>query len=452
MPNLLSAALRIAAKDLRVCLRDRQTVIYAVVLPLAMYPVLFWVLLQAQALIAGKRSAQTLTVAVLVEDARADGDGPADRAERSIAALGLDADGELFEVWGRRSIDGGAEATARELLTGEDPPDVVLAVLSEQTGVSAHSESSDGAEASRPGPDPPLAVFYDGARARSTNGLARLTEHLDRTAEAARDGALAERELSRADLAALEYRGVDLAEAEDLGAFAVSLMLPMMIVIMAVMGAFYPAIDLTAGERERGTEETTLLLPVPRAAVQIGKILTVTAIGGLASSVNLLGMGLAAGHLLGMLGDGAIDFRLSPLSLVLVAPFVLVFVLFVSSILTAVASFAETFKQGQSLMGTAQLVFIFPAMATSLPGLTLTPSIAAIPVVGAAVAFRTILRGGPVADLPWGGLAIAALAMLAYAALAVAVSVRLLNQELRTGGQVSVLSRLTRALGLASAR
>ncbi|QDU67608.1 ABC transporter permease subunit [Engelhardtia mirabilis] len=432
MPPLLRAALRIAAKDLRSCLRDRQTIIYAVVLPLAMYPVMFWIMLQAQILIEGKRSAQTLSIAVLVEQSAAE------RAAELTSDLGLDTDATSFEAWAPLEVLGTSEpdlaAAARErartLLELDSPPDVILAVYSPA------------------GEQPTLAILYDGARARSTNARERLEQKLAELAEVARDDALESVGTDRNELAGLEFRPVNLATGKEVGAFIASMLLPMMIVVMAVMGAFYPAVDLTAGERERGTEETTLLLPVPRTAVQLGKLLAVTAIGGLASSMNLLGMGVAAGHLLGMTGAGGLDFQLDPLALLLVAPLVLIFVLFTSAILTAIASFAETFKQGQSLLGSAQLLFIFPAMASSLPGLTLTPGIAAIPVVGAAVGFRTILRGGPLGELPWGGLALCALAMVAYATLAVLVSVRLLNQELRTGGSTSVVARLRAAVGL----
>ena len=71
---------------------------------------------------------------------------------------------------------------------------------------------------------------------------------------------------------------------------------------------------------------------------------------------------------------------------------------------------------------------------------------ACTPIVGVAIAFRTILRGGPLAELPWGGLALCAASLLVYAALAVMLTVRLMDAELSTGGETSLPQRLRQAL------
>ena len=72
----------------------------------------------------------------------------------------------------------------------------------------------------------------------------------------------------------------------DEGALALSLLLPMLLIVMSVMGSFFPAVDLTAGEKERTTVETTLVLPVRRLAVQPGKILAVCAASVLATALK----------------------------------------------------------------------------------------------------------------------------------------------------------------------
>ncbi|MEO0652802.1 MAG: ABC transporter permease subunit [Planctomycetota bacterium] len=423
----MRATLTVAAKEIRTTFRDRQTLIYAVVLPLVMYPALFWVMLQAMSLIEGKRASATIELAVAAEPG----------AETRLAALVA----ELDLAAGDEEAVGAAGAFIGTVLdpAGLDP-------ATRRAELEAQLDSELGGEADValwiPAGELPLEVLFDGARARSLHGRERLEERLEALAEQARSTAIEEGAVPPAELSELDYRQRNLSSSKQLGAFVMSLMLPMMIIIMAVMGAFYPAVDLTAGERERKTEETTLLSPIPRLAVQFGKLLAVSTASGVATAMNLLGMGLAAGYLLSMLGGGQIGFELNWRDLALVAPFALPLILFVSAVLTAVASLAETFKQGQSLLSGAQMLFIFPAMATSLPGLELTPQIALLPVVGVAVAFRTILRGGPLDELPWDGLAIVAGSLLVYAAIAVAISVRLLDQELHTGGEPSTASRL----------
>ena len=67
--------------------------------------------------------------------------------------------------------------------------------------------------------------------------------------------------------------------------------LAMMLVVLASTGAFYPALDLGAGEKERGTLETLLLAPVPRVAVAMGKFAAVFVITFLSAVLHLVSLG-----------------------------------------------------------------------------------------------------------------------------------------------------------------
>ena len=65
-----------------------------------------------------------------------------------------------------------------------------------------------------------------------------------------------------------------------------------MILLMVLLGAFYPAIDVTAGERERGTLETVLAAPIPRRDLLLGKVLAVTVLASASGFLNLGSMSL----------------------------------------------------------------------------------------------------------------------------------------------------------------
>ena len=394
-PGVLQGALRQAQKDLRTSFRDRLTLVNTVLVPLAMYPALFWVLLQAASLIEGQRSQRVVTVEVAVAEA----------SESLWEALGEGP--ERVEL---RRIEASSGAGAyEERLFGDRPVDAVL----ELTDV----------------PDDPLAIHHDSSRPASALARERLEEWLSHTGEQRRQRAAEDLGMTIADMAPFVIERVDVAEAEELGGFVLSLILPLMLILMGVLGAFYPAVDLTAGEHERKTFETTLLSPIPRVSVQLGKVLAVTVCATVAAAMNLLGMGLAANHLLGMMGSDELRVSLPYSNLLLALPLALAFLLFASAVLCACASLARTFKQGQSLLGSIQLLFLLPAVVTSLPGLALTPALAAIPVVGVALGFRVLLRGGTWADLPWGALAWVLLFQIVYAAVALAVSLRFLDQE-----------------------
>ncbi|MCH8883253.1 MAG: ABC transporter permease subunit, partial [SAR324 cluster bacterium] len=76
-------------------------------------------------------------------------------------------------------------------------------------------------------------------------------------------------------LSPMMFNGLSTVGPDKQYAKILAAIVPFLLVIMTITGAMYPAIDLTAGEKERGTAETTLLLPIPRLSVHLGKILTV---------------------------------------------------------------------------------------------------------------------------------------------------------------------------------
>ena len=75
------------------------------------------------------------------------------------------------------------------------------------------------------------------------------------------------------------YENKDTASSEQSLGSIMGAVLPFMLIISLMMGTMYPAIDTTAGERERGTLETILTLPVTSRQLIISKFLTVALIG-----------------------------------------------------------------------------------------------------------------------------------------------------------------------------
>ena len=135
------------------------------------------------------------------------------------------------------------------------------------------------------------SLFYD-----STGSRSRLAKTRVESAPASRSRRACAQQAARPTARAVGPRAVRASRSRATsrrsrrcGAYLLSFILPMLLVVMTVMGAFFPAVDLTAGERERQTAETTLLLPVPRAAVHLGKILAVCVAAVLATALNLLG-------------------------------------------------------------------------------------------------------------------------------------------------------------------
>ena len=410
------ASLLVARKELATSFRDRQTLLYAVVLPLCMYPVLFWILVQGALFVQGKRERTEVVVGLALVD-------PARDTSALEAALAREAAPP-------------SEASDEETATAEPVSPVLLQRAStalDAEGARRWLEESGGddgldavlwisGDVGEPG-----HLYFDSTDSGSRLAQKRVGARLEPYLESARAEVAVELGHSADELATFDVQRANVAPQRDMFAYILSFLLPMLLVVMCVMGAFFPAVDLTAGEKERATVETTLLLPVKRLAVQQGKILAVCASSVLATALNLLALGLSAGHLLSML-SGRLQVsvtELPVLALVAILPLALLFAFFVSAVLVAVASLAASFKEGQALLGPVQMIFILPAMAGVLPGLELDLRTAAIPVVNVVLAFRAMLQHRA---LPLE-YAVTAATLLVYALIAIRLAVRVLDRE-----------------------
>jgi sodium transport system permease protein len=419
-PGILHGAREVATRELRCALRDRQTALYTLVLPVALYPLLFWLLLQGWIVVQGREEALPVAVAVVAADG-------VDAAALARAMEGEEvAPGPLVAHVAEDVAP--TEDAARALLEARDaPPDAVLLARAGERAQLLHLGGTAGGA---------VAVKRAGARLRAH-------------AETVRGEALERIGLERDLLAPLPFEDGNLATEVQMGGFVLSFLLPLMLVAMSMMGAFIPAVDATAGERERGTAETTLLAPVPRLATHLGKIAAVSCLALTAVVLNLAGMGLAIRQLVAMLpvAKGALPVGLPVAPLLAVLPFALLFVVFTSSVLVAVASTARTFKQGQATLGTMQILFLAPALAGALPGLELTPGLAAVPVLQVVLVFKSLLQG--LGSVDPTSLVVAAVTLVGWTVLAVALAVRVLSSEeaIASDARISPLAFLRMVTG-----
>ena len=420
---LWKATLLVALKELRTGSRDRQTVVYAVVLPLCLYPLVLWCLVQGSLFVQGRaeRTEVELGIAAAAPDRL-----PAELID--ALRTSPTAEGPAIEpvavAEARTAMD--LEAARAWLAAEERAPDAVLWI-----------PAPDSAEQAR--------LLYDATDSRSMLASERTADRLAAFVVAQRAAELQVAGLAPNALVPFEVEVADVAAPADLLGSTLSLVLPMLLVMMCVMGAFFPAVDLTAGEKERHTAETTLLLPVPRQAVHQGKILAVCASAMLATGLNLVALALSVGHLLEMLGDGAgLELREFPfMSLLAISPLAVLFAFFVSAVLTGVASLTNNFKEGQALLGPVQMAFLLPAMIGLVPGVHLTLTLACVPVVNVVLAFRSLLQG----ELLPAEYAVCALSLLFFGLLATRLAVLLLSRECAQFERISIrkLSSLLRS-------
>ena len=225
---------------------------------------------------------------------------------------------------------------------------------------------------------------------------------------------------------------------------------------MTLLGTFYPAIDLAAGEKERGTLETLLTAPVPPRQIVVGKFLAVALIGVVAAALNLASMLLTFQTGLFQLGGSLdIDFALPWSSVLIIFATLIPLAVLFGSLFLGIALRSRSFKEAQTALTPVYLLVMVPALLPVFPGIGFTVALAAVPVAGLGIFFRELMTGSP-AMAP-SMVAVATTGLWAWAALAFASASFGREEVLFGAGDAQVESggglreRLHRLLGPVSA-
>jgi sodium transport system permease protein len=157
----------------------------------------------------------------------------------------------------------------------------------------------------------------------------------------------------------------------------------------------YPAIDLGAGEKERGTLETILSSPASRLDIVLGKFLVVMLAAVLTAFIALAGMAIGIQRIPEIPPEILVIINevLSPKTIGLIMTLVLPVAAFFSAVLLGLSIYAKSFKEAQSIMAPLNIVIIFPAVIGTLPGIELNTITALIPVLNVSLASKDIIAG-----------------------------------------------------------
>lgn len=175
-------------------------------------------------------------------------------------------------------------------------------------------------------------------------------------------------------------------------AVSLSSLIPFVLIMMTITGAVYPAIDLTAGERERGTLELLIAAPVPRLGLLFAKYLAVVTVAMLTATINLVAMTTT----IFFSGLGTMVWGQQGLSWGTVAAvFGLLFLMatFFSAVLLTITSFARSFKEAQAYLIPVMLCALGPGLISLMPGVELQGWRLVTPLLNAALLSRDLLAG-----------------------------------------------------------
>lgn len=203
-------------------------------------------------------------------------------------------------------------------------------------------------------------------------------------------------------------------------------MLPYIFIAFCFMGCMYPAIDLFAGEKERGTMETLLTTPVRRTQILLGKMLVIVTFGLLSATLALVGL-FASMNMVDMDGDlmMAINSILTPQLMLTLYMLLIPLTIFFAGVLTPISIYSKSYKEAQSTMVPLNIVMVLPAIAGFIPSIELDYVTAFIPIVNVVLATKQIIAGTMDPIL----IAITFTSLILIAGIAVAVSYKQFGKE-----------------------
>lgn len=172
---------------------------------------------------------------------------------------------------------------------------------------------------------------------------------------------------------------------------------PFLLVLWSLAGALYPAVDLCAGEKERGTMETLLISPAAREEIVYGKFLTIWIFSAATALLNLASMGLTTWKFSAQIIHGS----LSPAAIFWCVLLVLPLSAFFSAISLAIGAYARSSKEGQYYLMPLFVVTMPLVFLTLAPGVTLSPFYSLVPVTGAALLLQKLMTTSSLEQVPW---------------------------------------------------
>lgn len=356
-------AVTIMKKEFVDTIRDKRTLITMVVIPLALIPILMVGAVKFMTRVQDKADAEVSRLAIIGGEY-----GP-----QLVAALSGDS---LVDL--RQDV----RAVHIDSLIRADSLDGAMVVPPEFSSRIATDEQTT------------VTIFFQGSNQLNA-ARGRMADAVEAVSDDIVSGRIQRLNLDENLFEAIEVVESDVSTLQETFGKTAGGFLPYMFVILCFTGAMYPGIDLSAGEKERGTLETILSSPASRLDIVLGKFVVVTTVGFLSAILSMVGL------YFGVRGMGEIPAELMEVIasilntkvILMVASLLIPLAAFFSATILALAIYAKSFKEAQSILTPMSIVIIVPVMFGMLPGTELNVMTALVPVLNVSLATKEVIAG-----------------------------------------------------------
>jgi sodium transport system permease protein len=386
-------------KELREWLRDRRTLISTVLVPLLAFPILIGGMISLSTVLIGRAKKEIPKVMIIHGE-----DAPA-----VVTALQANKEIEVVPY----AANWKDQISEKQIRAAVEIPEGFQASLDTGTPQT-------------------IQIHYYEGELKSEFGA----EHVEKSLKEYRDDLVKKRleakNLPDSLIAPFDTKQHNVAPPEKVGGATFGGFIGYMVILLCMTGAIYPAIDLTAGEKERGTMETILSSPVSRLDLVLGKFFLVLSAALATASLSVLSMGVSFslirryGFSGGARGEAIqLLFNLGPKAVISVFLMALPLAVLFSAVLMTIALFAKTYKEAQSYLTPMTFAVVIPAVASLLPGVELTPKLSLIPILSTSLVCKEIMTG----TYHWNSMALIFASSCVYAAAAIFIAVKTFQRE-----------------------
>ena len=384
-------------KELTEWLRDRRTLISTVLVPLLAFPILM----------VGMTSLMTVMI------------GKAQKEVPKVMVIHAENSPELLEAL-RASKD------LQIVPYADDWKDQIS-----NKEIRAAVEIPSGFDASLDGKSPlTVQIHYYQGEVKSEYGAGHVEGSLQSFRDEFVKKTLEAKNLPDSLISPFTFERHNVAPPEKVSGAALGGILGYMVILLSMNGAIYPAIDLTAGEKESCTMETILSSHLSRVDLVLGKFLLVLSASLSTAILAIISMGTSF-YLVGNSGamnqKDAAAFQLHLGFPAILSVFLMALplaVLFAAALLT-IALFAKSYKEAQSYLTPLTFVVVIPAVASLLPGFDLNPKLALVPILSTSLVCKEIVAG----TFHWNYILLILLSSSVYAAAGLFIAVKMFQRE-----------------------
>jgi len=385
-------------KELTDALRDRRTVVSMIVVPIFLMPVLTVFVGVLSARLIGRALQQVPSIMVI----------GGENSPQILAALHALQDVQVVPA----SSDYARQIVDKKIRAAVELPSDFDAMIARGETAKVRIDTYQGEINSGFTADK-LEIFFRDFRDRT------IRERLD------------SRHLPTNLVEPFHVEETNVAPPEKVSGVVLGGLVPYFVIILSLTGTMYPAMDLTVGEKERGTIETILCSPISRTSLVLGKFLMVLTASLSTAALAIASMGLtlaAAGKMVGgvsQMKTSGFQFHVTPAAVIWVFIMVVPLAVLFSAALLAISLFAKSFKEAQSYLSPLTIVVFAPAIVAILPGVELNAGLSLVPILNTSLVCKEIVSG----TYHWRFIALIFASSCIYAAVALWVAIRLFQRE-----------------------